>query len=103
EISRNHKSVFISYGKSHCAFTKDGDRIMTKQEQLIEYVTQDLIELIVMNQKVEYDEAMNLLYNSETFDKLSDVETGLYSESPAYVYGIFQGEQNFGKIVQAEL
>lgn len=76
---------------------------MTKQEQLIEYVTQDLIELIVMNQKVEYDEAMNLLYNSETFDKLSDVETGLYSESPAYVYGIFQWEQNFGKIVQAEL
>lgn len=71
---------------------------MTKQEQLIEYVTQDLIELIVMNQKVEYDEAMNLLYNSETFDKLSDVETGLYSESPAYVYGIFQGIKTSGRL-----
>lgn len=90
-------------GQDHFAYTEGKDRTVTRQEQLIEYVTQDLIELIVMNQKVEYDEAMNLLYNSETFDKLSDVETGLYSESPAYVYGIFQGEQNFGKIVQAEL
>lgn len=86
-------------GQNHCAFAGDGDRMMTKREQLIEYVTQDLIELIVMNQKIEYDEAMNLLYKSETFDKLSDVETGLYSESPAYVYGILQGEQHFGKLV----
>ena len=76
---------------------------MTKQEQLIEYITQDLIELIVLRLKVEYDEAMNLLYNSHTFDKLSDIETGLYRESPAYVYGIFQDELNFGRIVQAEI
>ena len=76
---------------------------MTKQEQLIEYITQDLIELIVLRLNVEYDEAMNLLYNSQTFDRLSDVETGLYRESPAYVYGIFQDELNFGRIVQAEI
>lgn len=76
---------------------------MTKQEQLIEYITQDLIELIVLRLNVEYDEAMNMLYNSQTFDKLSDIETGLYRESPAYVYGIFQDELKFGRIVQAEI
>lgn len=76
---------------------------MTKQEQLIEYMTQDLIELIALQFKVEYDEAMNMLYNSQTFDKLSDMETGLYRESPSYVYGIFEDELNYGRIVQAEI
>ncbi len=37
------------------------------------------------------------------YDKISDVETGLYRESPAYVYGLLQDEINFGKIIQAEL
>ena len=39
----------------------------------------------------------------ETFEKLYQIETGLYLESAAYVYGIFQDERNFGKIVQAEI
>lgn len=76
---------------------------MTKQEQLIEYSIQDIIEYIVEDIQIEYDEAMNLFYNSQTFDKLTDVETGLYLESSAYVYGIFQDEMRFGKIVQMEI
>ncbi|MCM1188733.1 MAG: hypothetical protein NC541_05510 [bacterium] len=76
---------------------------MTKQKQLIEYSIQDIIEYIVEDIQIEYDEAMNLFYNSQTFDKLTDVETGLYLESSAYVYGIFQDEMRFGKIVQMEI
>lgn len=34
---------------------------MSIQEQLIEYVIQDVIEMIVMNQELEYDEAMKKL------------------------------------------
>lgn len=60
---------------------------MTKQEQLIEYIIQDIIEYIVMDLRIEYDIAMQLFYNSQTFDKLTDIETGLYLESSAYVYG----------------
>ena len=76
---------------------------MTKQEQLVEYLTQDIIELIVLQQNVEYDEAMNMFYNSQVFEKINDPETGLYRESPAYVYGLYQDELNFGKIVQTEI
>ncbi|MCM1246095.1 MAG: hypothetical protein NC293_10685 [Roseburia sp.] len=54
-------------------------------------------------QKIEYDVAMSVLYSSAIYDKISDVETGLYRESPAYVYGLLQDEINFGKIIQAEL
>lgn len=47
--------------------------------------------------------AMQLFYNSQTFDKLTDIETGLYLESPAYIYGIFQDERNFDCLIQAEI
>lgn len=76
---------------------------MNKQEQLIEYQIQDVIELITINQDIEYDEAMNKFYNSKVFEKLQDQETGLYLESSAYVYDLFQDEMNFGYIVQAEI
>lgn len=70
---------------------------------LMEYNTQDIIELIMSDLNIDYDEAMKLFYSSETFEKLYQIETGLYLESAAYVYGIFQDERNFGKIVHAEI
>lgn len=76
---------------------------MSKEKQMIEYMIQDLVEIIVDVQKMEYDVAMAMLYASSIYDKISDVETGLYRESPSYVYGLFQDEMNFGKIIQAEL
>lgn len=76
---------------------------MSKAEMLMEYNTQDIIEFIMSDLDIDYDEAMKLFYSSETFEKLCQIETGLYLESAAYVYGIFQDERNFGKIVQAEI
>lgn len=76
---------------------------MTKQEQLVEYQIQDIIDYMVTDIKIEYDKAMQLFYNSKTFDKLIDIETGLYLESSAYVYGLFQDERKFGYLIQAEI
>lgn len=76
---------------------------MTKQEQLVEYQIQDIIEYIVIDTQIEYDKAMQIFYNSQTFDKLTDYETGLYLESSAYVYGLFQDERRFGRLIQAEI
>ena len=76
---------------------------MSKAEMLMEYNTQDIIEFIMSDLNIDYDEAMKLFYSSENFEKLYQIETGLYLESAAYVYGIFQDERNFGKIVQAEI
>ena len=70
---------------------------------LMEYNTQDIIEFIMSDLNIDYDEAMKLFYSSETFEKFYQIETGLYLESAAYVYGIFQDERNFGKSVQAEI
>ena len=59
---------------------------MCKKDLLMEYLIQDIVDMISTDQKIEYDEAMNKFYNSEVFEKLTDKETGLYLESPDYVY-----------------
>ena len=55
---------------------------MGKQEQLIEYIIQDIVDMFSSDQ---------------------DIETGLYMESSRYVYDLFKDEINFGRIVQAEI
>ena len=47
---------------------------MDKKELLMEYTTQDIIEYIVQDFRVEYDEAMRKLYTSEVFEKLQNPE-----------------------------
>lgn len=76
---------------------------MGKQEQLIEYIVQDIVDMFSSDRNIEYDEAMNRFYNSKIFEKLQDKETGLYMESSEYVYDLFKDEMNFGRIVQAEI
>ena len=76
---------------------------MGKQEQLIEYIIQDIVDMFSSDQNIEYDEAMNKFYNSKVFEKLQDKETGLYLESSEYVYDLFKDEINFGRIIQAEI
>ena len=63
---------------------------MCKKNQLLEYSIQDIIDMISTDQSIEYDEAMNKFYNSEVFEQLIDKETGLYLESPEYVYDLFK-------------
>ena len=76
---------------------------MRKQTQIIEYIISDVVDMLATDQNIEYDEAMNKFYNSKVFEKLQDKETGLYLESPEYVYDLFKDEMNFGYIVQAEI
>ena len=76
---------------------------MNEQKQLIEYMIQDVVDMLATDQNIEYDEAMNKFYNSEVFEKLQDEETGLYLESSGYVYDLFKDGLNFGHIIQAEI
>lgn len=66
---------------------------MDKREQLIEYITQDIVSYIVEDEDKEYDEAMRTFYASQTYMKLTDKDTGLYYESSAYVYDMFKQEK----------
>lgn len=73
---------------------------MSKKEILIEFIMQDIVAFIVADNNIEIDEAMNIFYNSTLFQKLQEIETGLYLESSAYIYDILKDEINSGKLVQ---
>ncbi len=70
---------------------------------MMEYMVQDLVEMLTEGAGIEYDDAMHTIYDSDIYEKLMDAETGLSRESPSYVYGLLQDEINFGHIVQAEV
>ncbi len=70
---------------------------------LIEGVTQDLIAYLVDDRKVDIEEAMNMVYNSITYEKLTNSGTGLYRESSAYVYELLKDELKEGNIIQKEI
>ena len=70
---------------------------MTNQQQeMIEYTTQDVIRYLVEDNGVVMEQAMDQFYMSETFEKLSDIETGLYLEGSAYIYEMLKRELEIG-------
>ncbi len=76
---------------------------MTKADMLIEYITQDIVAWIMDDEHVGMEEALNHFYTSQTFMKLTDQETGLYLDSSASVYALYQDERKHGRLVQNEL
>lgn len=59
---------------------------------MIEYTTQEVIGYLIEDNGFIMDQAMELFYMSKTFEKLSDVETGLYLEGSAYLYEMLKRE-----------
>jgi len=76
---------------------------MDKVRALMEGVTQDIIAYLVEEENLSIEKAMDATYYSEVFNKLSDAETGLYRESPAYVAALLKDEIANGKIIQVEV
>ena len=68
------------------------------QLYMIDYVTSELILIIMQKQGIPFQEALDLLYGSLLFEKLQDVETGLYLQSPCYNYESLEHELKYGKI-----
>jgi len=63
------------------------------QKHLIEYVTRDVVCFISHDNNMPVDTAMEVFFESDVFEKLQDVESGLYTESASYVYEMYKTEQ----------
>ena len=61
-----------------------------EQKQLTEFAIQDLVAEIVRRENMAPEAAMDLLYHSGFFARLTDPETGLYRESAEYLYHSFR-------------
>lgn len=68
--------------------------VLEKLNFLVEGITQDIIVYLIEDYNMSKEKAMEILYNSETYDKLCNLETHLYYESSSYVYEILKEEIN---------
>lgn len=63
-----------------------------------EETTAQLVELLVRDRHLSVEEGLDVVYNSETYEKLMDTSTGLYSQSAGYVYSFLSNEQEYGRM-----
>lgn len=60
----------------------------------------DKMVYLVMNEyKMSMSQALDLVYTSETYSKIEDLETGLYYQSAAYNFNLLKHEIAYGEIV----
>ena len=52
-----------------------------------------VIELIANRYSISISEARDMLYDSTVIELIDDDETGLYGESPLYVFSLFEQEK----------
>ncbi len=57
-----------------------------------ECVISGVVKLIIEDRGKSIEEAMQLFYTSETFAKLDNEQTKLYTQSPVYVYDMLTAE-----------
>ena len=56
------------------------------------------ILLMNKNKGMELNEALTIIFNSDTYQKVMDDKAGLYYQSPRYVFSFLDSEIKNGKI-----
>ena len=59
----------------------------------------DMVMWLMEDFKYSLEEALDCVYNSALFERLQNLETGLYYESSGYNYELLKDELKYGKIV----
>lgn len=67
-------------------------------EFMVEGMARDLVIRLMERREMSMPSALDTLYNSETYEKLSDPRSGLYFQSPGYVYDFLEKEIEYGKM-----
>ena len=61
-------------------------------QYLKEGLVADLIDRVMADYHIGLEKALDIVYSSAIFRKLSDPETALYKEGPAYLYSFLKEE-----------
>lgn len=65
---------------------------------LIDNLTKNLVLLVMEEFKYSITESMDVVYNSQLYEKIMDLETGLYYQSAGYNYELLRNELLTGKV-----
>lgn len=67
-------------------------------EFMVDVLTRELIKLLMERLEVDMKTAFDIFYNSDTYAALNRPESGLFFQSPKYVYSILENEMKTGKM-----
>jgi len=67
-------------------------------QYLKEGLIADLVNQVMVDYNLDLEKALDIVYSSDVFLKLSDPATALYKEGPAYIYSFLKEELEKGKI-----
>ncbi len=70
----------------------------TEIKYMQEALTRDLIVEVCETMDKSLDEAMNIVYSSDTFRMLCEPKFGLYYQSPVYLMDCLEHELKYGKV-----
>ena len=65
-----------------------------KETFMIETLTREMIARLMEERSMTMREAMDIVYKSKTYAALNNLKTGLYFQSPVYLYDHLQQELN---------
>lgn len=63
---------------------------------MINCISKDIVGFLMEDYGKSLEDSLNILYNSETFQKLNNPDTGLYFQSSRYVYQFLRNEIETG-------
>lgn len=61
-------------------------------------MTRDLVIILMNKHNLSMEDSLSFVYNSETYSKLRDPLTGLFYQSPYYVFDYLNNEYTLGKM-----
>ena len=70
----------------------------TQIECMIEDLSSEIIRILMEEWQYNMTQAMEIYYNSDTFERLSDPTMGLYYQSAGYVYDFLKKELTTGQV-----
>ena len=72
---------------------------MSEQQNnfMIAYAVDRMTEFLIEDYKLSIPQALSVIYNAETYQKLLQTETGLYAQSPSYIYELLEEEHKAKK------
>lgn len=67
-------------------------------EYMKEALVTEVVMMLIEKRNMDMKSALECFYNSDTYEKLSNPESGLFFQSPGYIYSYLQTEITTGKI-----
>jgi len=69
-----------------------------KMEMMADMVKNLALLLMEQDRELTLEQALSVVFNSDTYRKLTETQTGLYAQSPRYVFAYLKEELTTGKM-----